>query len=144
MTNNKRALYDQYEEEVYPLKNNEIQSLICEEDYFKHGVIFQYTHLYVILNKDSGLCKIGITNNVKERLRTLTNQSGCDLHLLFDVWFECLYDESNIIAESYLHKYFKDKRKSGEWFSLSPRDLVLIRYWADNHLELYYYPLIKK
>ena len=131
-----------YSESVYPIADNQRQAIINESAYL-NGEIMQYAHLYVIYNFDNKLYKIGITNNIKARFRQLVTQSGCNLHLLFDIWFENCYDESAGLAESKLHEYFRPKRKQGEWFDLNLRDLVKIRRWADNNLEIYYHPFKK-
>lgn len=131
-----------YCETTYPIADNQRQAIINESEYFD-GYVMQYAHLYVIYNFDNGFYKIGITNNITARFRQLKNQSGCKLHLLFDVLFENCYDESAGLAESKLHQYFKPKRKQGEWFDLSARDLVKIKVWANINLELNYNPLNK-
>ena len=49
------------------------------------------------------------------------------------------YDESADYLENYLHKYFENKRKIGEWFNLTVRDIVQIRelFWfiEGEHLK---------
>jgi len=141
--NDSMCLNQWYTESVYPIKDDERQELLSFDRYV-NGDIMQYTHLYVIYNFDNNLYKIGITTNIHARFRQLKTQSGCKLHLLFNVSFECAYDEKMGIAESKLHEYFKPKRKTGEWFNLSAKDLVKIRRWADINLELEYHPLKKE
>ena len=144
MTTEPRGLLLKYQADIYPINNDQVQSpvnIFNYENAKRVNDFLQYTFLYVIFNKNTLLYKIGVTNNIKNRFAQLKNHSGCDLHLVFEVWFECMYDEKNTIAEKYLHNYFKDKRRSGEWFNLSPRDLVQIRRWADEVLEIYYYPI---
>ena len=133
-----------YQADIYPLDDHQFEPPINIFNYENAKCVndfLQYTFLYVIFNKNTLLYKIGVTNNIKNRFTQLKNQSGCNLHLVFEIRFECGYDENKTIAEAYLHNYFKDKRRSGEWFNLDARDLVQIRRWADETLEIYYYPI---
>ncbi len=88
-------------------------------------------YVYLFRNKYSGLCKIGITNSPKTRLRQIQNTSGMEIQDL--IILECLpeYDESPIFIEKFLHNYFGEKRKFGEWFQLSIREILSIRrlFW---------------
>lgn len=140
-------LYLKYSSELYPLSEYQIQPPVNDKLYNNPTCVddfLQYVYLYVIYNFTTQLFKIGISKNPYNRIRQLRTQSGCKLHMYFNIAFECNYDEHNKIAEEYLHKYFSSKRVSGEWFLLNSRDLVKIRYWADRTLELNYYPLTKK
>jgi len=83
--------------------------------------------LYLIYNPFTNLCKIGITNNPKQRLASLECQNGVKLHQLIVLELEVEYDEPAGHIEEYLHKYFKHKRKRGEWFDFSLRDIAQIR-----------------
>jgi predicted GIY-YIG superfamily endonuclease len=126
-------LWEVYVRDLYPFKSHQIsESRICPRNFFT------YEHLYVIKNNNTGLYKIGITQNIRQRFAQLRTQSGCDLTLIFNILFEQGYDERTAIAENYLHEYFKDKRikGKGEWFNLNPRDLVKIRTWGRNTLEI--------
>jgi predicted GIY-YIG superfamily endonuclease len=124
-------LWEVYTQDLYPFKSHQIsESKICP----RNGLT--YEHLYVIKNNNTGLYKIGITKNIRQRFAQLRTQSGCDLNLTFNILFEQGYDEITSIAEKYLHEYFKDKRVKGEWFNLNPRDLVKIRIWGRNTLEI--------
>ena len=126
-------LLEVYQKDLYPFKDSQISdSKICPKNFFV------YEHLYVIKNNDNGLYKIGITKNIRQRFAQLKTQSGCDLVLIFDILFEQGFDERTGVAEKYLHEYFKDKRPKGkgEWFNLNLRDLVKIRTWASQTLEI--------
>ena len=126
-------LWEVYKRDLYPFKSHDISDhRYCPVNFFV------YEHLYVIKNNNTGLYKIGITKFIRQRFAQLRTQSGCDLTLIFDILFEQGYDERTAIAENYLHQYFKDKRVKGkgEWFNLNPRDLVKIRTWGRNTLEI--------
>lgn len=83
--------------------------------------------VYVFFNPLSNFSKIGITNEPKTRLRHLQRQSGINIHQLILIELEPGYDETAPHVEEFLHRYFKAKRKIGEWFDLSVRDLIQIR-----------------
>ncbi len=87
--------------------------------------------VYLIKNLSNGLSKIGITNRPKSRLRELERNSGNKLMALLIITLQEDYDESAEYLENYLHNYFENKRKIGEWFDLTIRDVVQIRelFW---------------
>lgn len=79
-------------------------------------------HVYVIKNENTGLVKVGISDNPEKRMRTLSNQSGCKLSLVYNSP-KC----ANAFAiEQSIHKMYKDDREFGEWFSTSEIELVEI------------------
>lgn len=89
------------------------------------------TCVYLFLNESSGLCKIGVTNNPRTRLRQLECSSGMSLSPLIFIELQPDYDENAHFLEKYLHEYFKSKRQFGEWFNLSIRDIIQIKnlFW---------------
>lgn len=101
----------------------------CSESYplEKGNICNQMPFVYLFYNPDNKLYKIGITNNVVERRRTIKNQSGSNIQLVGFIELEVNLDESSEYLERYLHKWFKEKRVRGEWFSLDLRDLVSLR-----------------
>lgn len=80
--------------------------------------------IYLLFNKETGLTKIGITTNMKERKRSLQNSCGTKLELLACALMEPDYSPKAAEIEKYLHECFSEKRKVGEWFSLSVRDII--------------------
>lgn len=72
--------------------------------------------VYIIENKSTNLIKIGVTDNIKRRLRQLECSSGVKLKLIYKTNFTKHYK----IIEKSLHKYFNLKRKEGEYFYISP------------------------
>lgn len=73
-------------------------------------------YVYLITNGDA--CKIGITENVKTRIAGIQTGSHKKIALLHSV--ECSNPNS---LELELHKLYKAKRLSGEWFDLSSSDI---------------------
>jgi hypothetical protein len=84
-------------------------------------------HTYVFYNPSNKTYKIGTSKNVRRRRRTIETMSGTELYILLDIELLEGYDERGALIESYLHKFFKDKRLDGEWFNLSVRDIIQIR-----------------
>lgn len=76
-----------------------------------------YQWVYCFYNPDSGLTKIGVSNNINRRKKDLEYSSGSDLILLYSV--KCY---EHLFLEKLLHSYFSDYRRNGEWFRLSTHD----------------------
>lgn len=87
--------------------------------------------VYLIYNLHTKLTKIGKSNNWFNRFNQLRTSSGCELILLAYAELEPSHDVSSEYLEKYLHKYYKNKRATGEWFRLSIRDCL-------NIIELFY------
>lgn len=105
--------------------------------------------VYVIYNQLTKLFKIGITSDITTRFRQIENSSGMKINPIFILELEINYDEKANLIESYLHSYFKHKRTIGEWFNLSIKDLMLIKYllWNINGCDFHDYSkkvLLKK
>jgi len=103
-----------YSKVQYPIKENNKQKK-CN------------SFVYVIFNKDIGLFKIGITNSPHERFQTIKSSSGSSIWEILQIELEYDYDESSIMIEKIIHKYYKDKRIIGEYFLLSIRDIIEIQ-----------------
>ena len=92
-------------------------------DYFKSNALEDYNKyveiktakrsdinfIYVIGNKEHNICKIGFTNNVFKRIRSI--QTGCP----FPLEIFCVIHGS-METEKKLHEKYKDLRLNGEWF----------------------------
>ncbi|EAB6379051.1 GIY-YIG nuclease family protein [Salmonella enterica subsp. enterica serovar Altona] len=72
--------------------------------------------VYVLSSKMTGLTKIGYSSNIPQRIKALGNAGPDSLTL------ECLIPGGRD-TESMLHRKFAEKRKHGEWFSLSSSDI---------------------
>ena len=81
------------------------------------------TKVYVILQelpsyiKDDVIVKIGISNDVESRLKSLQTGSAYKLHLVdtFEAGVEALKHES------FIHDLYDDYRKMGEWFTFDKK-----------------------
>ena len=78
------------------------------------------TKIYLI--SDGTFIKIGITSNIRKRIKNLQTGNPHKLKVLF-TW----YVENAEQLEIQLHKKFERKRKSGEWFDLTDDDVIIIR-----------------
>ncbi|MBM5782937.1 MAG: GIY-YIG nuclease family protein [Pelagibacterales bacterium] len=127
---NYKKFIEKYEKESYPLPDNLLCGLDCN-------------YLYVIYCKHTKLTKIGITNNPTVRLMQLQNSSGVEMNYLMVLELEANYDEKPEVIERFLHKYFKNKKTFGEWFSLSIKDILLIKFLLINIEGCAFYDFLK-
>jgi hypothetical protein len=65
-----------------------------------------------ILRNDWGLHKIGITNNIKQRIASISNNSGLSIEIIY---LSSKVENAQTI-ETYLHRKYSDYRTTGEWF----------------------------
>lgn len=90
----------------------------------------QSEYVYLVGNLSTRLFKIGRTNNIHDRVRRLSSQSGCTIVDFLYVELFSDKDIGSVFLEKKLHEFFKDKRFKGsstEWFSFDIRDIVQIR-----------------
>ena len=91
----------------------------------KNGVLGRrscYRHyIYFILDVEYGAVKIGISVNVKKRLKAIQSHNLHPLKILKTI--RCEYAVSKIPAKSLsrsyeqkIHEIFQDQRLTGEWF----------------------------
>jgi hypothetical protein len=77
----------------------------------------KHTHLYVLAA--GGLHKIGVTNNIDKRIKTLQTGNPNIITL------EYLDERKNPHkAEKYLHQIFQSNRVHGEWFEGLSVDVI--------------------
>lgn len=96
-------LHDMYFKDTYPIKQYALQDE-C---------------LYLLYNSVTKFSKIGITTNIIQRQRNLETSGGISLNLIGLCEIEKNEHEPAKYVEKYLHNYFKEKRKQGEWFLLT-------------------------
>lgn len=71
--------------------------------------------MYVILNPELNIVKIGISENPQKRLESLSYACGCALKLSYNT----LPLKNARKNEAKCHEEFRDKRRIGEWFDVS-------------------------
>jgi hypothetical protein len=93
-----------------------------------HDTSLKPTYIYLMIDKNTGLYKIGRSANPKKREETLQSEKPT-IELMFH------YRSFNI-CENYLHKHFHEKRIRGEWFELNSTDLEFIHeYFKKSDVE---------
>ena len=100
-------------------------------------------YLYLLHNRLTNLYKIGIAEDLQERISRLETSSGMGLHLCASVEYDIYYrngkleinDSENKHHEMLCHKKFHGKRIIGEWFRFSKRDLVTLKNYIQNDLS---------
>lgn len=106
-------------------------------------------HIYIITNLDVPRIKIGISQDIEGRIKTLQNAGGCKMRL---AWSSELINNAASI-ESILHKKFKEYRYVGEWFNIDLIEAIteavrLVesegRKPNDKNIILYKKPIIKE
>ncbi|MDF2543440.1 MAG: Meiotically up-regulated [Anaerocolumna sp.] len=75
--------------------------------------------IYVIEN-ENGQVKIGISQNIESRVKTLSRQGGFVVKRSYQT--EKCSNHYNL--ENIIHCYLKDSRKIGEWFDVNYDDAV--------------------
>jgi len=85
--------------------------------------------VYLIWNTEVEKMKIGISRNVKSRIRALRSIVGCELELYYATKFIGEFFE----LEGYMHEYFKDYRIMGEWFKIDKT--IVLNVLKDAEME---------
>lgn len=75
--------------------------------------------VYVIAPVTKWPCKIGVSQDVRKRLRALQAFHWEELRL-----FHCRLHSRVYNAEAFLHSQFKDRRLKGEWFDITTREAI--------------------
>jgi hypothetical protein len=91
---------------------------------------FRQGSIYVIRSGD--LYKIGRTVSVAHRLYALKATASLPLEVVYSAAVN-----DYVLTEYELHQQFKQKRVSGEWFRLGPRDLTRIRGYLEREQRLF-------
>ena len=87
--------------------------------------------LYLIKCQD--FYKIGITNDIEDRLAQLSTGNPFDLEII--VAFE--FENASFIEKS-LHQKFSEQKVKNEWFSLSEKDIQEIKdycFWLGGNIS---------
>jgi len=120
-------MYRNFESKSNPYKKNILKNLfildidgVSEETGWRkpHSFKKDDKHLYILQNENLRI-KIGVSSNIKTRLKAIEAVSGCKIKLLRLV-------ENGFYLEAKLHEYYKSKRYIGEWFNLNSEDIKFI------------------
>ena len=83
--------------------------------------------LYLLYNPTTKYTKIGITENLEERIIKLENTCGCNLKLISYAEIDHAFE-----TERFLHATFDNYRVKGEWFSFTDRAYeFLAHFWYE-------------
>ncbi|WP_431124616.1 GIY-YIG nuclease family protein [Flagellimonas flava] len=86
------------------------------------GESFSYGICYVLYNRSSKRYKIGVTENLNQRVNKITTESGCIIDVVMTILSEGGRCPIYPVIEELLHKYYKSKRFLGEWFELDKKE----------------------
>lgn len=78
------------------------------------------SEVYLLRGSVTGYYKIGVSTNLKDRLRQVHNGIPEDTMFIFS-------STGGRELESYLHEKYKDKKIKGEWFCLNKNDVAEIK-----------------
>lgn len=95
------------------------------------GIIGNSNPGYVyVVESDTGHFKIGRTVNPNDRAKTF------GVKLPVEIKFLVLIETGDhVLLESVFHKQYKHKRGNGEWFDLTPTDLMFLSNFPGNVLK---------
>ena len=118
-------LINKYKYEVIPLN---------ELDYEKCKAVFTFRQSkirsnIIYLMESDGYYKIGITTDIKKRLRALNASSPLEVSLIYSKETK---DAPKI--EKFLHNIFHAKNHKFEWFALTADDIELAINYIDNNV----------
>lgn len=91
-----------------------ISRIVGNRDGISFGIVY-------VLRADNGLCKIGYTNNLEQRLYSFNIVLPYELEIVFAVE---VFNPTKV--EDKLHRYLKHQHIKGEWFSLDDDDVGYI------------------
>ena len=77
-------------------------------------------HLYIIKNPLNETIKIGVAQDVEKRLRQLQTGAGIELELVY----QSLICSNAFSIEKDIHTKFEEYRTFGEWFRISPEQVI--------------------
>lgn len=118
-----------------------ILELVCEDDNEDYENQNKECYLYYILNEDKDLVKIGVSSNVKSRIKNMQTSTGYYLNLIHTIKFK---DRNEAMkAESFLHRKFnkyrrtphKDIKKTSEWFDSVIVDDLMSKYDTSDRIQ---------
>jgi hypothetical protein len=119
-----------YNETFSPIIKSEFINSNDIDDVFIGIHDFKEKDIYVYLFKSGLYHKIGISENPKYRLQSIQTSNPNKIEQVYQIKRS---DAKNV--EYNLHKIFKNKRVSGEWFNLNDDDLKLLKSLVVKSLD---------
>lgn len=98
--------------------------------------IYKFEYVYILEGTYKGETKykIGKAKSIKDRIKLFGVKIPFDIKVIAS-----FYVKDAIKLESYLHKHFKSKRLSGEWFDLNNIDFMeIFKIGSNREIKEYY------
>lgn len=111
------ADHDDLETQLYRLYSHHLES-----QHAKLGTQNRKGYVYLLLDHETGRCKIGRAKNWQRRAK----QFGIDLPFPSSV-FHVIRCQDMVSAETMLHRRYHQQRTNGEWFALSDNQIEEIK-----------------
>lgn len=86
---------------------------------------------YIYVMQCKNFVKFGVSNNPAVRIKELQTGNPFKISLLLSI----VYDDSFSI-EKRIHKYFNEKRESGEWFLIDKKIKDFVKYLKNIEYEM--------
>lgn len=112
---------------IYDYLSTNVSNIISSDRTTQFESDKKYKYIYVVMQDDANLYKIGFTSNPKTRLMDIQIANGRDITYII-----CDQVPDAQLLESNLHEIYKNKRKVGEWFELSSIDIENILDYINN------------
>jgi hypothetical protein len=103
---------DGYKKDIKKLKNK-IKTLDTKVKMLNYWNASKY-HVYIVATESEKAFKIGVTNNIKKRMSTISTNTP--YKLLFVVYLYVPSKKCAFVLEKHLHEQFAEYRTNGEWF----------------------------
>ena len=86
--------------------------------------------VYLLNAKGLPLFKIGMSQDIKKRIASISTSSPCEIDVIHAIESEFPRD-----LEAYFHDLFSGKRTHGEWFNLAPYDIEIFKSFDTTKKE---------
>lgn len=108
---------------MYELNDDIYKIILNKYNHFRTYVGSKFSDkLYIVKHKHiDEYFKIGITNNLESRIKSLNTASPTGIELVF-----CLQSKNARKIENYIHNKYKERNSNGEWFNLGKEELNYI------------------
>lgn len=118
--------------ESFLLKHKDSILMSIDDEVFKSIKLKNKEKYVYVLNCD-GNYKIGISENVKKRIKQIQIGNSAYINEIMSYKFEASIAS---FIENYFHKHFTDKNVNSEWFELQEKEIDYIRERLDKAQRL--------